>query len=49
MSTPLMRATAPPLPTLVRTGLPVVLPTWLPTTGIWGQTFSPTEVGGMCP
>ena len=37
------------LPTLMRTGLPVVLPGWLPTTGIWGQTFSPTDVGGIPP
>ncbi len=37
------------LPTLVRTGLPVVLPGWLPTTGIWGQTFSATAVGGVPP
>lgn len=37
------------LPTLVRTGLPVVLPGWLPTTGVWGQTFSPTQVGGIPP
>ena len=37
------------LPTLVRTGLPVVLPAWLPTTGIWGQTFNPTAVGGIPP
>jgi hypothetical protein len=37
------------LPTLLRTGLPVLLPSWIPTTGSWRTTFDPSAIGGLPP
>ena len=37
------------IPRLQHTGLPVLLPTWLPRQGVAGKIFDPEEVGGLPP
>lgn len=37
------------LPSLLKTGYPVILPTWLPRYGKAGATFDPEKVGGFPP